>query len=432
MTGLEAYEPFVSLGTALACGLLIGLERERSQTPDSGSFVGGIRTHPLVALLGALSVSLSPSLVPWFPVAAFLGVLALVAIAYHDDVQRGRDRGLTGEVSFLVTFILGVVAASPDLYTPLQNRVVVVGAIAVIVTFLLSAKPWLRVLVSQVSADDLYATIKFLIVLVVALPLLPNEDMGPLSVLNPFKIGLMIVLIAGIGFVGYVASRIMGPGRGLFVTAMVGGLVSSTAVTLSFAARSKAEPRLAPTAAVAIIIACTIMFLRILVAVFVVSPALGRALAVPVAAMAVAGLLAGALSYRHGKAGGPQAPVPVDNPFELSTAFRFGLVFALVLLASKAAQVYAGASGMYAAAALAGTTDVDAIVLSTASLANDGLDLTVATTIILIGATSNTLVKTGMAAVLGGAVLGKRVAAASVGMLLAGAAAVVGMGIFSA
>lgn len=427
MNDLDAYEPFVSLGTALACGLLIGLERERSQQPDHGSFVGGIRTHPLLALLGALSVSLSPNLIPWFPVTAFLGVLGLVAIAYHDDVRTGRDRGLTAEVSFLVTFVLGIIAASPDVFGTLEHRVVVVGAIAVVVTFLLSAKPWLRTLVSKVSADDLYATIKFLIVLVVALPMLPNENMGPLDVLNPFKIGLMVVLIAGIGFVGYVASRVLGSGRGLIVTAMVGGLVSSTAVTLSFAARAKAEPRLAPTAAVAIIVASTIMFIRILVAVFVVSPALGRALAIPVAAMAVAGLIAGAISYRHGRSSGPQESVPVENPFELSTAFRFGLAFALVLLASKAAQVYAGASGMYAAAALAGTTDVDAIVLSTASLANDGLALNVATTTILIGATSNTLVKAGMAATLGGAVLGKRVAAASAGVLLAGGLALAGM-----
>ena len=398
---INTYEPLLSIGIAVATGLLIGLEREQAQgaEADSGSFLGGVRTYPLFALLGALSVLLVPVLSLWVPLAAFLGLLALVAISYADDVKKDRDRGLTTEASILVTFLLGALASSTGIVEPVSRRVIVVAALAVIVTFLLSSKPRLHALVERVSKDDLYATVKFLIVAVLVLPLLPNAAVGPLDVINPFSVGLMVVLIASISFVGYVASRVLGTGRGLAVTAMLGGLVSSTAVTLSFAGRARKEPALAPVAAVAIVLASTIMFARILVEVAVVHRPLLRLLALPVAAMAATGVIAGVILYRKANAAGQTpAGAPLSNPFELSTAVRFGLLYAGVLLISKAAQLYAGPAGMYAAAALAGTTDVDAITLSTASLARDGLDARVATTIILVGAVSNTVVKASLAA----------------------------------
>ena len=431
---INTYEPLLSIGIAVATGLLIGLEREQAQgaEADSGSFLGGVRTYPLFALLGALSVLLVPVLSLWVPLAAFLGLLALVAISYADDVKKDRDRGLTTEASILVTFLLGALASSTGIVEPVSRRVIVVAALAVIVTFLLSSKPRLHALVERVSKDDLYATVKFLIVAVLVLPLLPNAAVGPLDVINPFSVGLMVVLIASISFVGYVASRVLGTGRGLAVTAMLGGLVSSTAVTLSFAGRARKEPALAPVAAVAIVLASTIMFARILVEVAVVHRPLLRLLALPVAAMAATGVIAGVILYRKANAAGQTpAGAPLSNPFELSTAVRFGLLYAGVLLISKAAQLYAGPAGMYAAAALAGTTDVDAITLSTASLARDGLDARVATTIILVGAVSNTVVKASLAAVLGGWLVGKPVVIAYGAMLVAATATGAGLWLFA-
>jgi uncharacterized membrane protein (DUF4010 family) len=422
---MDTYEPFVAVGIALAAGLLIGLEREQSQGPDAdqGSFIGGVRTYPLFALLGAVSVLLGRGLSMWLPVFAFIGLLTLVGISYADDVKKERDRGLTSEASILMTFLLGALSSSAGVIEPMGRRVLVVAALAVIVTFLLSSKPRLHALVERVSRDDLYATVKFLIVAVLVLPLLPNTTVGPLDVINPFHVGLMVVFIAGISFVGYVATRVMGTGRGLVATALLGGLVSSTAVTLSFAGRARKEPALVPLGAVAIVLASTIMFARILIAVAVVYRPLLHELTVPVVAMAVSGFVAGAFLYRRAQSKGQASPtVPLSNPFELSTAIRFGIVFAVVLLASKAAQVYMGAPGMYAAAALAGTTDVDAITLSTANFARGGLDPRVATTTIVIGAVSNTVVKAVMAAVLGGWRLGRLVLVAFAAMLVAAAA----------
>lgn len=417
-------KPYVDFGIALAAGLLIGLERQQSHpmpNPD-GSFLGGVRTFPLLALAGALSVVLARAGMTWAPIVALLAVVALLAISFSADVKQGRDRGLTTEIAALVTFLLGGLAAAHGAIPETSERAVIVGGTAVVVTLLLSSKPRLHGLAEKVSSDDLFSTVKFLIVAVLVLPLLPNRTMGPLDVLNPFQIGLMVVLIAGISFVGYVARRALGPGRGIAATALVGGLVSSTAVTLSFASRSKREPATVPLAAIAILLASTIMFVRVLVEVGAVHAPLLPAVAMPIGAMAAAGVVAaGVLWFRARGTKATSTDVELSNPFELGTALKMGLVFAVVLFASKAAQSYAGAGGMYVAAVLAGTTDVDAITLSTASLAKSGLDPAVASTTIVIGAASNTVVKATIAAVVGGLALGKRVLVACGFILAVGA-----------
>jgi uncharacterized membrane protein (DUF4010 family) len=246
--------------------------------------------------------------------------------------------------------------------------------------------------------------------------------MGPLDILNPFTIGLMVVLIAGIGFAGYVATRLLGPGRGLAVTALLGGLVSSTAVTLSFSGRARNNAEGVPAAASAILLASAIMFGRMIVEVAVVHAPLLARLSLPLGASIVACVGASYWTYARARtsAGVPPA-VPLKNPFELGTALRFGLVFAGVIFASRAASLHAGDAGLFATAALAGTTDVDAITLSTANLAHGGMDARVAVTAILIGAASNTLVKVGLAAVLGGRKLGLLVASGGAVALVCGA-----------
>lgn len=419
---MDAYEPFISIGIALGAGLLIGIEREQSQAPDTETFLGGARTFPLFALLGALSVILAQSLTVAFPIVAFAGVVVLVALSYADDLKKGHGRGMTTEVAALVTFAIGQLAGSAELLAPWSHRVLVVAALAVLVTFLLSSKPRLQSVMERVTKDDFYSTVKFLILAVLVLPLLPDTPMGPLDVVRPFQVGVMVVLIASIGFVGYVASRILGQGRGLVVTAIAGGLVSSTAVTLSFAGRAKKDPSMVPGAALAIVLASTIMLGRVLVEVAVVHLPLVGALAIPLGAMAVAGLVTGGVLYRRTPPAAPSSSaLPLSNPFELSTAIRFGLIYVAIVVISKAAQTYAGAAGMYVAAAVAGATDVDAITLSTAGMARDGLDAGVATTTILIGVVSNTIVKTVMAATLGGWALGRR-ALLMAGTMLVGAA----------
>jgi uncharacterized membrane protein (DUF4010 family) len=402
---VDAPEPYASFGLSLVVGLLLGLEREQSRKGDEGdgSFLGGARTYPLVALVGSLCVLLGRVAGVWIVVAGFLAVAALVAVSYADDVRQSKDRGITTEVSFLLTFLLGGLAATRDVIEPLPRKAIVVASLAVVTTLILSAKPALHGVVRRVSRDDLFATLKFLIVAVVVLPVLPDRPMGPFDVLNPFKIGLMVALIAGIGFIGYVAVRVLGAGRGLGVTGLLGGMVSSTAVTLSFADRARKDARMAPACAVPIVLASGVMFARILIEVAVVHRPLVAALALPMGAMAAGSAAAGTVLFLRSRRGHTsEGEVSFENPFELGSALKFGALFAAVLVISKAAEVYLGARGMYLAAVLAGTTDVDAITLSTANLARSGgIEEQVATTTIVLGAASNTLVKATMAAVIG-------------------------------
>jgi uncharacterized membrane protein (DUF4010 family) len=425
---VDPYEVTISLAMALAVGFLIGLQRQQSaaeQDDKPGHLLGGIRTFPLFALIGALSTVLSKQAGVWVIVVSLAAVVALLGIAYADDLRKNRDRGLTTEAAFILTFLLGVLSTSSGLIEPATHRLLLVAGLGVTVTVLLSAKEPLHRFAGKVSRDDIYATLRFAVVAVIILPLLPNRTMGPLEAFNPFKIGLMVVLIAGISFVGYVAVRVLGAGKGLGLTAALGGLASSTAVTLSFAGQSKRQPQVADALAMGVVLASTIMFGRVLVMISIVNPALLPMLAMPIGVVTVVGLLAIAYLYFRGRRErAPAEDVKLSNPFELGSAIKFGVIFALVLLATKAATKYFGAKGIYAAAVLAGTTDVDAITLSMANLAQSELTPAVAVTAIVLAAVSNTISKGVLAFVLGAPGFRGRVALAFGAMILAGLASI--------
>lgn len=422
---MTEYEPFLSLGLALSAGLLIGLEREQSAPLDAkpeGGFLGGARTFPIFALVGACTMLLARQVGLTVIAFGFLATVTFLSISYAHDVRTGGDRGLTSEASLLLCFLLGALALTEGVIEPVQRKVAVVGSIAVVATLLLSIKPSLHAFVHKASKEDVYATLKFLVVAVVILPLLPDQNHGPLDVLNPYKLGLMVVLIAGISFVGYVAIRVLGPERGIGLTGFVGGIVSSTAVTLSFSARAKQEPRLAASCALAVVLASSIMFPRIVLEVAVVNPVLVAPLAVPMVAMMVAGLVASLLFYRRARSlGKTAANLQFSNPFELSSALKFALLVSAVLLVSKAATTYLGTGATYLTGLLAGAADGDAIALSMADLARQGqIGTEVAVTTILIGAASNTAAKAALAAVVGGWGFARRTAFAFAGILAAG------------
>jgi uncharacterized membrane protein (DUF4010 family) len=416
-------EPFASLGLAAAAGLLIGLERERSRGGEAEtSFVGGARTHPLLALVGGLAGLLARQLGVAVVVIPFAALVLLLGLNYAGDVWRDRHRGITSEMAFLLTYLLGVLAVSQGLVEPLATRVFVVAGVSVVAAALLSAKPALHPLVSRISARDLAAAMRFLIVAVVLLPLLPDRTYGPLDVLNPFRIGALVVLISALSFAGYAAVRFLGPERGLGLTGLAGGLVSSTAVTLAMAGRARASPELARPAAAAAVLASTVMFARVLVLVWAANASLLPAVAPPVAAAGLGSAVAALVLWPRARGerlrGGA---IVVQNPFELGSALRFALLFAGVLIASKAASSWLGTGGTYLAGVVAGGTDVDAITLSMAHLAGTQITLRVAATTVFLGVASNTLVKGTMAVVAGGPGFGRRVLAAQAMALAAGA-----------
>lgn len=420
---MDAYEPFASLGVAFAIGLLIGLEREQSHpatSDDRRFFFGGSRTFPLFALAGAISALLARSLGTSIVLVPFLAIMALLLTVHISSVRAGADFGLTSEVAALVTFLLGALATSQGVIEPTGRRLVVVSAVAVVTTVVLSLKPVLHSLVAQASKDDVYATLKFLLVAVVVLPLLPDRVLGPFDVLNPRKIGWMIALIAGVSFVGYVAIRVLGPGRGLGLTGLVGGLVSSTVVTLSASGRARGDRSIVKPAALAVVLASSVMYVRVLILVAVIERSLVRPLLPPLLAMAAAGAIVSAVLLHQSRQGGPtHANVSFANPFELTQAVKFAALFTGILVAVKFASQNLGSSGIYVTSALAGAPDVDAIALSMAQLAKTSLDPHTAANAIWIAVVSNTVVKGLMAVTLGGWAFGRVVAASFAAMLAA-------------
>ncbi|HLL25648.1 MAG TPA: DUF4010 domain-containing protein, partial [Kofleriaceae bacterium] len=234
---MEPYESHFALATALAVGLLVGLEREQSKPERGGSQLGGIRTYPICALIGALATMLAPTSA-WLPLVALAGLVAFVAISYAAEIRRDGDHGMTTEVAVVATYLLGALAASREVVQPMADRLILVAGLGVALTFLLSSKQLFHHLAARVSREDYYATLKFLIVAVIVLPMLPDRSFGPLDAINARTLGLLVVTISGLSFIGYVAMKLLGAKRGLLLGAALGGLVSSTAVTLSFANRT--------------------------------------------------------------------------------------------------------------------------------------------------------------------------------------------------
>lgn len=391
LPALDVPSLFQKAAIALLIGALVGLERERSVEANRALFAG-IRTFPMIGLLGFLSAILGQVLALWLLAVLAGGFFALVVSAYVIEA-RGGHPGATSEIAALIVFLAGVLTFH-EYYT-------MAIASGVVLTLFLSLKRPLRSLVERVSEEDIYATLKFAIISAIILPILPNQTMGPLDVLNPRQIWYMVVLIAGISFTGYVLVKVFGSRKGLALTGMMGGLVSSTAVTLSFSQKSREAPELGKTFASAIILACTIMYPRILIEIAVVNRSLLAFMWPMLAILTGSGVLASVLLL-FGKRGSANSDVSLANPFELGSALKFGLIFAAIIFVSRAAQHYLGDSGVFIAAGLAGLTDVDAITLSMANLSRGGsISESTAAVSILIAVVVNTIVKAGIAISLG-------------------------------
>ena len=400
-------------GVALGLGLLLGLERERKR--DAELLFGGVRTFALIALLGALGAFMEREMDQgWFILAAFVALSALVIVSYATTAARG-ELGITTEVTALLAFIAGALCG--------WEKLGVASVATVVCLLLLTLKDFLHRLARRVELADVEATLTFAVISVIILPLLPDQTFGPppVDVINPYKIWLMVVLIAGLNFLGYLLVKVLGNEHGLVLTGILGGLVSSTAVTLSFSQRSRREPEMSSAFALAIVVAWTIMFLRVVIMVGLVNSALAGRLTLGLGWMAAAGLVVSFVLWRRSRTRETGVVTAGANPFELSEAIKFGLMFGVVTVVAKAAEAYLGAAGLYLAGAVAGLTDVDAISLSMANLATTGPEsLIVGQRTIVIAVISNTLVKSGMAAFMGAPALRRTII--SVTLLLFAAA----------
>jgi uncharacterized membrane protein (DUF4010 family) len=412
---MQQVDLFCRFGAALAIGFLVGLQREYAHGGPGREIFAGERTLALMGLVGCTAAMLADVLgSPW----PFVGILfligVLITVAYFVSAWRGRV-GLTTEVAALMTVLAGALCY--------WDYLALAVAIGVATTVLLSIKLEMDTFVQRITRDDILATLKFAVITAIVLPVLPNRTFGPppLDVLNPYKIWLMVVFISGISFLGYVLVKAVGSRQGIGLTGLLGGMVSSTAVTLSFSQRSQRETGLAKPFALAITAAWTVMFSRVVVEVAALNVALLRVLWLPMAAAAAVGLAYGIYLYLSQHTD-EEGDVTVSNPFELGPAVKFGLLYAVILLVSKAAQMYLGNTGVYLSSVVAGVADVDAITLSMAELsrAAGGLDLITARRAIVLAAMSNTAVKGGIVLTSGSPALRRALLPGFVLMLVAG------------
>jgi uncharacterized membrane protein (DUF4010 family) len=326
-----------------------------------------------------------------------------------------HDPGMTTEVAILVMYSIGV-ALTRDL---VLEAIMATAALAV----LLHWKDPLHTFAERIGADEFAALMRLVLIGLVVLPALPNRDFGPFDVLNPFEIWLMVVLIVGISMAGYVAFRLLGPRTGAIAAGFLGGLISSTATTVSYARRSRSDSRRSSAAVLVVVLASAIVFARVLLEVAIVAPGDLVATIGPLGTMLAAMLAIAAGLYALGIS---SADLEIDDqepPSDLKVAVIFGLLYAVVLLAVAFADDRLGRQGLYAVAAIAGLTDLSAITLSTANLMHaDQLDVGTAWRMILVAGMSNIVFKGGVVLVLGSRAMRGRIVLAFGAALAAGGA----------
>ena len=389
-----------ALLVSASLGALLGLERQWSgqRTHPKAETVAGARTFAVWAALGTLCAWIDRGHQPGIFLAGFVGMVLLVSLFLYRRASRDRDIGLTTAGVSLATYLLGGLVA----YGEVKTSVVV----AVSLVVLLASKDWLHKMSRKFTSTDVYQALQFAAVTGIVLPLVPDKPYGPYGAFNPFNIWLMVVLVSGLGFAGYIAVRIFGENRGLAMTGLLGGLASSTATTLAMSRESKERPGVGYVCALAVILACSVMLGRVAVLVGAVSPTLLSASAPWLALMAVPALVFAAWSWRHFRGGETSGARPAEahNPLNLRVAIQFAVLYALIVLLVRWAQDVFGGTGLYVASFFSGLTDLDAISLSLAQLQKAGhLAANEGTRALLVAAMANALLKAGMATALGSA-----------------------------
>lgn len=398
-----------------AIGLLIGLERERHPASSAG-----LRTFALTALFGTASALLGElGGTPWPTAIGLLLVGAMAVAAQRRDADSAGDPGTTTTIAILLCFILGTMVW--------HGLVTIAASLAVVTTTLLYLKPELKGLSARITRRDMLSILQFGALSLVVLPALPDRGYGPHGALNPHQIWLMVVLISGVSLAGYLALRLVGARHGLLLVGLMGGLVSSTATTATFARRARVDAAEAGASAMVILLAGSVVFVRVALVCAVVAPALLPQLAPALMAGCAPMLVVGLANLRRlAAAANPAQPAApqVGNPAELSTAVAFGAFYALVLLLAAELTQRLGGTGLYGVALVSGLTDVDALTLSSLRLFGvASISAEQAVVAIALAFVANIGFKFAMAGWIGGSALARRsapgVLASAVALLVA-------------
>jgi uncharacterized membrane protein (DUF4010 family) len=367
--------------------VVLGLERGWTHAAD-GEANPGIRTFALTALLGGLLTRLDPTvLVPM----GFVAVAALALLGYRATSKRFNDYGYTTEIALVVAYACGITAGLGELLLAISS--------AAIAALILGLKPELHGFVQRLKRLEVLSTIQLLVVAVVLLPLLPNRDVW-VEGLNFRTIGWFVLLILGLSYLGYVSVRTLGDRLGVLLTAIFGGLTSSTAVTATLSRMAAAQPQAAPLLAAGVLLACAVMPIRLLILTTVVNGSLTTHLGTALVVLAAVPVCVAAALVLRNRGADASASLALNNPLELKGAALFAVFLTVLFVAVPWLEGRFGSGGLYIAALISGLTDVDAIGLT---LAEKSITTTAAETAafgILLAAWSNTVVKAVLAAAL--------------------------------
>ncbi len=394
-------EKIALLGSALAIGLLIGIERGwKRREAKEGERVAGLRTYGLTGLLGGSAGLLSQYLGEIVFGLIFLGFAGAVTVSYVTQRRTRDDVSITSMISMLLAFMLGALAT--------LDHVTLAASAAVITALLLRFKEVLHGWLRRLEVQELHAALQLLLISVVLLPILPDQGYGPWQAFNPYETWWMVVLVASISFIGYFTMKIAGPDKGIILTALAAGMLSSTALTLHFSRLAKEHKEMNSLLAAGILVACGTMFPRIILISTLINPELFDAIVLPMAVMALLTFSLAAVMWHQRTDYQPGKLTHINNPLELKSALFFGVILVLVALLGKAAIHFYGETGIYFLAALSGIADVDPINLTLSRMSVTDLSIDIAILGIVIASVCNTLVKALLSLFVGGVGIGLR------------------------
>jgi len=369
------HNEYIKIFISIIIGFVIGLQRELHNLYKNESDLAGARTFTLVSLIGYVSSFLS--------ISPFYGIIALITVGYYLNSKDKTSKGITTEISLIATYLLGIM---------ISKNIEIAIFIAVLIVVLLNMKGKLTSYETYISKTDLNAAVTFLLITFIVLPILPNKYIDKFHLINPYELWFFVVLLSGLSFLGYILNKIWG-NRGIYLAGIIGGLASSTAVSITFSQKSKKQPNLSKHTAIAINLANSIMLIRVFVWISIFNMFLVKQLAIPFILSAIVGF--GYIYYlaKDNIYSKNDTKMEFKNPLELLESLKYGILFGLIFAGVKVGHEYFGDSGTLLVSFIAGITDVDAITISLSKYALNGLNENIAIWGILIATFTNQLAK---------------------------------------
>lgn len=374
------------LAIALGIGLVIGLEREYT-TRETSKLFAGVRTFPLISLLGFLATYWADKYSVWILVVAFAALALLVAISYYILAKDGYLGGTT-EITVFVAFFAGAMVYRQEVLLALE--------IAIGTALMLSLKLRFSDIFGKINQRDTIALVNFLIMTAIVLPVLPDRALGPYNAINPRDVWYMVIIISSVSFFGYLISKFAGSNQGIILTSILGGIASSTVLTFDFSQKSRQSPEISRNYGVGIVLASSIMYIRLWILILLFHQPLAMNLLLPFGLLSAGGLLVVFIVMRQQHLHESTSNVDIPNPLNIKGALKFAAVFSGILLLVRVAEDYLGNQGIYLVSAFSGTVEMDAITISMTKFARDAQSMAIAGNAIVLASITNTLFKYGI------------------------------------